>query len=102
MDTVNLAGGWDRFWSAIKDVVSGDIMNLLTIVGVILVIFAVAKYLFDKRRGGGAAQGLGVVFWTLMVGALLSAPQVIFPLALRLLDIVANLFLAIVRSAGGA
>lgn len=100
--TVNLAGGWDTLWSAIQGIVSGPVTNILTVVGVILVIFAVSKYFFDKRRGSGVSQGLGIVFWTLLVGALLTAPQVIFPIALRLLDIVANLVIAIVNSASGS
>lgn len=92
---VNLAGGWNTLWSAISGAIGGSVMTLLTIAGVILVLFAVTKYVFDKRRGGSASQGLGIVLWTLVAGSILAAPQVILPLALGLLDLVINLLLSL-------
>lgn len=99
---VNLAGGWNTLWSAISTVIGGQIMLILTIIGVIMVVFAIGKYFFDKRRGGSAGQGLGVVLWTLVFGSILAAPQVIIPLLLTILDLVINAIIAIVRATGGA
>lgn len=101
MDKVNLAGGWNTLWGAISGVVGGQVMTILTIIGVIMVIASVAVYIFNKRRGGGVAQGLGSVLWTLVAGALLAAPQVIIPLLLTLLDLVINALIAIFRATQG-
>ena len=95
---INLTAGWTKLWGAISGVIGGQISTLLTIAGVILVLFAICKYFFDKRRGGSASQGLGTVMWTLVCGAILSAPQVIIPLVLTLLDFVINTVVAIVNS----
>jgi hypothetical protein len=100
MGAINLTAGWTKLWSAISGVIGGQVSTLLTIAGVILVIFAIGKYFFDKRRGGGSAsQGLGTVMWTLVCGAILAAPQVIIPLVLTLLDFAINTIVAIVNSA---
>lgn len=93
---VNLTGGWNTLWSAISGAIGGQVMAILTIIGVVLVVFAIGKYFFDKRRGGGVTQGLGVVMWTLVFGAILAAPQAIIPLLLTILDLLINTIIAIV------
>lgn len=98
---VNFAGGWDKLWSSIQGLISGDITNILTIIGVLMVVFAIGKYLFDKRRGGGATQGLAAVMWVMGIGALLAAPQVVFPIALRILDTIINLIIGVINAAMG-
>lgn len=98
--TVDLTSGWNTLWGAIQGVIGGPVMTLLTIIGVILVIASISSYFFQKRRGGGAMQGLGPVMWTLVCGALLAAPQVIIPLVLTLLDFAINTLVAIVNASG--
>jgi hypothetical protein len=97
---INLTSGWNTLWGAIAGVIGGPIMTLLTIIGVILVVVSIGTYFFQKRRGGGAMQGLGPVVWTLVCGALLAAPQIIIPLALTILDFIINTLIAIVNGAG--
>lgn len=96
---VDLAGAWDKIWSAVSAVAGTEVTTLLTFIGVILVIFAIGKFIFDKRRGGGATSGLTAVIWTLIAGGLLAAPNLIIPLALTLLDWVANAIIKIVGAA---
>jgi hypothetical protein len=98
---VNLAGGWNTLWAAISGAIGGQVMAIMTVIGVVLVVFAIGKYFFDKRRGGGVTQGLGVVMWTLVFGAILAAPQAIIPLVLTLLDLIINSILAIVTATAG-
>jgi hypothetical protein len=97
--TVDLAGAWDKMWSAIQLVTGEEVTTLLTFIGAVLVIFAIGKFIFDKRRGGGATSGLTAVIWTLVAGALLAAPNLIIPLALTLLDWIINAIVKIVDSA---
>lgn len=100
MNTVNLASGWNTLWGALSSVIGGPVMTLLTVIGVVLVLSSVITYFFQKRRGGGAMQGLGVVMWTLVCGALLAAPQAIIPLALTLLDFIINGLIAVGQAVG--
>lgn len=92
---INLAGGWDKFWNA----VTGGFPTLtvvLTTVGVILVVWALTKWAWDRRRGGGGnAQPL---WGALIIGGIFAAPGVLMPLALKALDFVANSVLKIVQA----
>lgn len=98
--TIDLKSGWDQLWNAVSGVITGQVTSLLTIAGVILLIFAIGKFIFDKRRGGGHTQGLGIVVWTLVAGALLAAPQIIIPTALTILDYIINAIVSLVNGAG--
>lgn len=92
---VDFSGGWDNLWSAVSGEASA-ILDIATIVGVALIIGSVIAYFWQKRRAGGnAVQGSGAVMWVMMVGAILCAPAVIFPILLNLLDAICNAFLNI-------
>lgn len=96
---VDLASGWTTLWGSISSSVGPQVHGLLTIIGVILLVFALGKYIFDKRRGGGATQGLSAVLWTLLAGALLASPDLIIPAALTILDLIINGLVHIVTDA---
>ncbi|GAA4188812.1 hypothetical protein GCM10022288_15640 [Gryllotalpicola kribbensis] len=100
--TINFKGAWDTTWRSISGVIGPQVTGLMTIIGVLLVVFAVGKWIFDKRRGGGAASGLGPVLWALIAGALLAAPGVIIPAFLGILDTVINMLVHLVGSSGSA
>ncbi len=89
-NTVDLESSWSTLWSSISSE-WGQLSTLLTIIGLLLVVFAFGKYIFDRRRGGGGhAQGLTTVLWTLVAGSLLAAPDLIIPAVLSILDYVIN------------
>ena len=89
-DDIDLSGGWDEVWSEVESTL-GDITTLMTVVGVVLVVFAIGSWLWERRRGGGmGGQGNSKLLWTGLFGAALAAPAVIFPIGLTLLDLFLN------------
>lgn len=95
---VNLASGWSTLWSAISGAIGTQVTGLLTIIGVIIVVLAVGKWIFDKRRGGRVTEGTDRILWALVAGALLAAPQVIIPIFLNVLDAIINAILAVANT----
>ena len=96
-DTVDLRGGWESVWNGLKDgnPAFAGVMNLLTAVGAVIVVMAIAKLLWEKRRGSGGGGGMGGgktdgIMWALALGAILAAPNLILPVLLTILDSVAN------------
>lgn len=96
--TVNLKGGWETFWDAIT---AGfpTITNMMTIIGVILVVFALLKWAWDRRRGGGMGQGAQPLWGALIPGAILAAPDMLFPILLGILDLVINVVISLINAA---
>ncbi|KQP62877.1 hypothetical protein [Nocardioides sp. Leaf285] len=87
---VQLESAFSDFWDTLVGATGfGAIEKLMSIVGVCLVVLAVLKWAWDRRRGGGMGQS-GAVWGALLVGAILSAPAVLFPVFLFILDTVAN------------
>lgn len=97
---VDLAGAWDKFWSAISGDLSG-ILDIITVVGVALVIGSIIAYFWRKRRQGGSMmQDSNTVVWVMALGAILCAPQIIFPLMLKLFDQIINAGINILNIGG--
>lgn len=86
---INLSGGWGTLWGAVT---SGfpALPGMLTFVGTAIVVFAVGKWAWERRRGGGMGNHQNV-WGALFVGAVLLAPSVLLPLLLLILDGVANI-----------
>lgn len=89
MDEVDFSSGWDQVWSAISGSMGDGLTDLLTVVGVILVIFAIITWLWQRRRGGGGGGGGGLVYM-IIIGAILAAPGAIIPAFLTIIDLVVN------------
>ncbi|MCL6424365.1 hypothetical protein Bequi_13425 [Brachybacterium sp. JHP9] len=93
---VNFAGGWDTVWGAVSGQLGG-VATLLTVIGMLMVLFSVLAWIYQKRRGANM-QGLGGVFVVLFIGAVMAAPGAIIPGILRIIDWVANGLIALVNS----
>ncbi|WP_156250808.1 hypothetical protein [Pseudactinotalea terrae] len=96
MQTSNLLGAWERFWGVLSGANGvGTLFTILAVVGVLLIVGSGIKFLWDKRRGGGANSK--ALIWTIIAGAVLAGPNLFIPLILRLVDIVVNVLANIIR-----
>jgi hypothetical protein len=99
MNEIDLVGSWNIFWQAISGAISGPVKTTMIIVGVGLILFTIVKYLWDKRRGSGGRQS--PIWWTLIFGGVLIAPDVLLPLVLSILQWAINLGLRVVQPIWG-
>ena len=98
-DTVNFRESWSKFWSSLTSSTGiGGLFTLLSLVGMLLVAMAIIKWAWDRRRGGGGG-GSGAIIGAVIVGALLSAPNLIIPIVLLIVDVVINAVAKIVTNA---
>lgn len=91
-EKIDLQSGWTSVYSSVQQAIGTNLSRLLTAIGVIIVVGAFFKWLIDRRRSGsfGGAQGSSGLLWALALGATLSAPGLIIPIALSILDGIAN------------
>lgn len=95
---VNLRGGWNSAWAPIQSVLGAGLLKIVAAVGVLIVVSAFAKWIWDKRRGGGGNSS--TLLWSLAIGALLTGPTVVIPVALWLFDGAANVVLKLFSNNG--
>ena len=87
--SVDFQSGWNTVWNSVTAAVGTQLTTLMTALGVVLVVFAIVKWLWDRRRSGFQGNHSGLL-WTFGVGAVLAAPEAIMPLLLGLADLVTN------------
>jgi len=80
----NLRGAWGNAQQIISGALGPGFLGVLAGIGIIMILFAVAKFFWDKRRGnGGNSKGM----WFLIgAGAILAAPEVLMPWLLGIVD----------------
>lgn len=99
---VHLKDNFNQFWSSLTGAAGmNGIVKLAAIVGVALVAWALIKWAWDRRRGGGAGGQHQGVMGALLIGAILSAPSVLLPILLTFLDVIVNGGIKIYNSASG-
>lgn len=96
---IDLTSGWNNLWGAISGV-SPEFWMAMTMIGVGLIIFATAKWAFEKYTGRGG-QGGKTIMWALVVGCLLAAPAVLIPLVLGVFELIISLVLSLFRTIVG-
>lgn len=100
MDEVDFSGGWDTFWGAIKEQIGG-VADLLTIIGMLMVLGSIIGWIWKKKRSGGqVTEGLGGVLIVLFIGCVFAAPGAIIPAILSLVDYAGNAVVALVQRFG--
>jgi len=93
---VNLSAAWTTFWSAINRGQISTLLTIVTVIGLIVMVSALLGFVFKKRRGGGGdTKGL---WWAIAIGALCSAPNVLIPVILKLIDLIVNIVLGAVNA----
>lgn len=102
---VDFTSGWNALWSAVSSTLGTGFTVGMSIFGVALIIMAVGKFAWDKRKGGGGlgggGGGLSPIGWALFIGTMLCAPSLIIPSILKIAEVVANFFIAIFGKIGG-
>jgi hypothetical protein len=93
---VHLKDGWDSFWSAVTTGGGPGLTVGLSVAGVIIVLGAAFKYLWDRRRGNGG-MNLPLII-ALIIGGACAGPGVILPLLLGILDLILNIIINIVNT----
>jgi hypothetical protein len=97
--SVDLVGSWTKFWDVVSGAITGPVQTTITVIGVGLILFSIVKFLWDKRRGqGGKASP---IWWTLIFGGVLIAPEVLLPLLLSILQWAINLGLKVIAPVWG-
>jgi hypothetical protein len=87
--SVNFQSGWNTVWNSVTAAVGTQLTTLMTAFGVVLVVFAIIRWLWDRRRSGFQGNHSGLL-WTFGIGAVLAAPEAIMPLLLGLADLITN------------
>ena len=83
--------------NSVSGAVGTQLTTLLTSIGMVLVAFAIIRWLWDRRRSGFQGNHSDPM-WTFGVGAVLAAPDVIIPLLLGLADLVTNTVVGLFRN----
>lgn len=87
---VNLAGLWDQKWA---EIAPGNeaLLEAMGLVGLVVLVGALIMWVW--RRNQGQSQGMTSLWPAMAIGALLSAPGVMLPAVLNIIDIVMNMVL---------
>ena len=87
---VDFASSWQTFWGTISGSLGG-FTKILGIIGLLLVVGSVLKWLWERRRGGqqGFKSHEGLLY-TLVLGAVLAAPSFMIFWMLTILDTIVN------------
>lgn len=87
MGNFNISGGWDRLWSAVT---SGfpNLTLILNILALIIIVLAGLKWIWARKRGNGNSKDVGMA---LVIGAILAAPGLLVPIALKVIDWLLNI-----------
>ena len=96
---INLKDSWDTLWTSVTQGF-GKAPQIMTVIGLIVLVFALAKYFWDRRKNGSA--NAHPVWSAIIVGGILAAPQVVFPVLLFVADGLANIGLALFQNATGS
>lgn len=94
MKTPDFEAGWTKLWSTITAGVP-NLAVVLAAVGALLIVVGVLGYLWKRRKGGQASQGIDALLWVAILGAVLCGPAIFIPIILKILELVVGLVMAI-------
>lgn len=98
-NSVDFTAAWTTFWGAINRGEFSKLMTIITVIGVLVFLAALAGFAWRKRKGGGGdTKGL---WWALVIGAVASAPNVLIPIALTIVDLVVNILAGFAKTLAG-
>lgn len=82
-----LVNGWNALWEALPN--SGAIGTILAVIGVLIIVLALLKWAWERRRGSVNAQGFP--WMALVFAAILAGPNITLPIILGIGDALINL-----------
>ncbi len=97
--TLNLITPWNSFMGDLTSSF-GPLLTLLGIVGAVLIVFGIVKWLWAIRRSGsfqGASQHHGRLGFTVLAGGILAAPTFVIPVLLTIIDLLVNSFVPLLQ-----
>jgi hypothetical protein len=86
---VNLAGDWKTVWNAIG--AGTGVSALLTAIGACLIAINLVRWVWQRRSGQGGNGHRHLVIG-ILIGLVLTAPDALIPIALKVVDAVLNGF----------
>lgn len=88
---VDFASSWQTWWTSISTSLGG-FTKILGIIGLLLVVGSVLKWLWERRRNGltGGFKAHEGLVYTLVLGAVLASPNFMIFWMLTILDTVVN------------
>ncbi len=89
--SANFANSWNTFWNSLSGTGIGTVTKWVAIVGMVLVVFAVGKYINDRRKGQ-RGNHIGLIL-TVVLGLILSNPGTFVGYLLDIVDGIANIFI---------
>lgn len=80
---LNLVTAWNTLWTQLTSWAPG-LGTFLAVVGLLVIVLAVGKWAWDKRRGngGGSFPTMALIF-----GLLLAGPTIVVPVVLSILQL---------------
>ncbi|MBE6483081.1 MAG: hypothetical protein E7Z94_12045 [Actinomyces ruminicola] len=103
IENVNFVSLWNDFIATVEGISGVDgLFKILAWAGLIILIVAIVSWAIQKRRGGRIFEGRDgmVMVGALIAGLILIAPKVIMPIALFILQVLVNIFIAALNQAG--
>lgn len=102
---VDFSSGWNGLYGAFTAAVGTQFALGMSMFGVGLLVFALIKFLWEKRKGtgsglGGSNGGLSPLGWTLVFATLMVAPGILIPLFLKIGELVADFGIALFKPLG--
>lgn len=96
-DRVDLRTPWNNVINGIAGTAGQNLLTLLAAVGVLILVFALLSFFWQRRKGGGMS-GMGSLTMPIIIGGILAAPRVVIPILLWLIEVAVNFILGIVNS----
>lgn len=91
---IDLSGVWADAWATLSPDVQ-ELLELISYIGVALIVVSLLTYAWQRRNGKAKA---GPLVWTILIGCLACAPNLIIPGVLALIDGTAGAVIALLNS----
>lgn len=90
----DFVNSWNLFFNPFKSSFPGAV-RAASVFGTVIFVLALVRFFWKKRKGGANPRELAI---ELFVAMILTGPEIIVPLFLRIAGLVANAIVAIVNA----